>query len=169
MYYTDHEIIQHLKNRQDGVIAFIARKNMPVIEYMVQELGCGMYDAEDLFQEALIILITKIDSPVFELKTKFSVYLYAVCRNLCKYQNEKERQKERFFRMKLDDWDNHDFSENYDKLSDLCQQLLKLDWLGYKVKEIAQKLGKTERYISRRKYKCKKRLVELIKKDIGKD
>ena len=179
MHYTDNEIIQSLKNRDDRIIAFIIWKNLPLIERMVQELGCGMYEAEDLFQEALIILITKIDSGAFKLKTKFSVYLLAVCKNLCKYENGKEMQKESFFRMKLD---NEDFSENYDKelkekifienyhkLSDFCQLFLKLYWLNYKIKEIAQALGKPTRYISRRKYKCKKRLIEMIKKDRGKN
>jgi len=168
-----------LKNRDDKVIAFIVSKNMSVIEYMVYELGCGIYEAEDLFQEAFIVIIIKIDSDVFELKIMFSVYLYAVCKNLCKYQNEKEMQKERFFKTKLDDMDIQDFFINYDKelkekifiekfyiLSDLCQQTLKFDWLGYKVKEIAKKLGRIECYILKCKYKCKKRFVELIKRDI---
>ena len=51
---------------------------------MIHSNGGRPQDAEDVFQEALIILVGKIRKSDFKLTAKLSTYLFSVCRFLWK-------------------------------------------------------------------------------------
>ena len=83
--YSDQEIIDHLKERKSEAVRHIIRKYLPMVKYMVKEfrfsdgnilIKGSEKDAEDIFQEALYIIIKKIDSGEFRLTAKFSTFLY---------------------------------------------------------------------------------------------
>jgi len=173
--YTDSEIIDALKNRKNKVVQYITEKYLPMIVYMVEKMSGHRNSAEDIFQEALIIIITKIDKGEFVLEAKFSTYLYAVCKNLRLVQLRRQRTEDELFTPFDDNILNKDFNENtdrniqrklflhyYNKLSDKCRKTLRLYWLDMTTKEIAESLNSTEINIRKRKYLCKKKLVELI-------
>jgi RNA polymerase sigma factor (sigma-70 family) len=175
--YTDQQIIKSLKYRDNHVVSYISKKFLPMIKYMIKELNGEIEDAEDIFQEALIIIIKKIDSNEFKLTAKFSTYLYAVCKNLFEYKRKRERVAEKYIlkQVSADVVADEDFSENYDqnyqykiykhyfaKLGASCQEILNLSWLDTPIKEIAEKIGSTQGYVRKKKHECKKRLIELI-------
>jgi len=173
--YTDLEIIEALKNRENKVVQYITGKYLPMIVYMVEKMRGHRSSAEDIFQEALIIIITKIDKGEFKLEAKFSTYLYAVCKNLRLVQLRKQRTEDELFTPLDDNVLNKDYNEKperdikrklflhyFNELSDKCRRILRLYWLDITTKEIAETLKSTETYIRKRKYLCKKKLVELI-------
>jgi DNA-directed RNA polymerase specialized sigma24 family protein len=42
---------------------------------------------------------------------------------------------------------------------------MKMYWLDYSVKEIAKETGFTKNYVMKHKYECKKKLMELVKRN----
>ncbi len=173
--FTDQELVDELKKRNNHAVQFIMEEYFPMIEFMVEKMGGNTEDAKDILQEALIIIITKIDEGAFVLTAKFSTYLYAIAKNLQLLQQKKEKVAMKYLKSGLETIDKPHFVENYDRelkqrifkyyfnqLGKGCQKILKLYWLELSVKEIAQKLGKKEAYIRTHKYNCKKELVELI-------
>ena len=173
--YTDLEIIDALKKRDNRVVQYITEKYLPMIVYMVKKMSGHRHNVEDIFQEALIIIITKIDKDEFVLEAKFSTYLYAVCKNLRFVQLRRQRVEDEIFKP-LDDIELYpDFSDRstrelqrelflhyYNQLNDICRKTLRLYWLDMTTKEIAKSLNSTEINIRKRKYLCKKKLVERI-------
>lgn len=173
--YTDLEIIDALKNRENKVVQYITEKYLPMIVYMVEKMRGDRHSAEDIFQEALIIIITKIDKGEFVLKAKFSTYLYAVCKNLRLVQLRRQKVENKLFKPLDDNVLYDDYSDRYDKnlqrklfwhyynkLSDKCRKILRFYWLEMSTKEIAKSLDIKEKNVRKRKYLCKKKLVELI-------
>ncbi len=173
--FTDQQLIEGLKKRNNHVVQFILEEYSPMIEYMVEKMGGSTEDANDIFQESLIIIITKIDKEAFVLSARFSTYLYAIAKNLWLYQQKKQKVATKYEENFIPEFEKPHFAEKYDKdlkqkifkyyfdqLSEVCQNILKLYWLELPVKEIASKLGKKEGYIRTRKSGCKKKLIELI-------
>ncbi|MDF1550290.1 MAG: sigma-70 family RNA polymerase sigma factor [Bacteroidales bacterium] len=173
--YTDEQILKSLKHRENHVVAYIAKKYLPMVKHMLVEFKGDENEAEDIFQEALIIIIKKIDSREFKLTAKFSTYLYAVCKNLFDYRKKRKAAADKYLIAELETVAEEDFSEDYDKkyqykiykyyfskLGEGCQDILNMHWLDMSMKEIAEKLGSSEGYIRKRKHACKKKLIELI-------
>jgi RNA polymerase sigma factor (sigma-70 family) len=176
--YTDQQILKSLKRRESHVVAYIAKKFLPMIEHVLREINLEDEDAEDIFQEALIIIIKKLDSDEFKLTAKFSTYLYAVCKNLIELKKRKKAIESKYIVKKADISYEENFSEEYDrkyqykiykhyfsKLGSSCQNILNMHWLDMPMKEIAEKIGSTEGYVRKKKHECKKRLIDLITKN----
>jgi len=173
--FTDQQLIEGLKKRDNHVVQFIVEEYLPLIEYAIERVGGNTEEAKDIFQEALIIIITKIDKGEFVLSAKFSTYLYAVSKNLWMYQQKKYKAAMKYHKNYVGEISKPHFTESYDRelkqkafkhyfkqLSKTCQKILKLYWLELPEQEIAQKLGKKEGYIRLGKSRCKKILIELI-------
>lgn len=174
--YTDQEIVNSLKNRESHVVAYVAKRFIPMIKFMIKEQRADFLEADDLFQDTLMIIIKKIDTGEFILTAKFSTYLYAVCKNLIEYHSKKNEVRVRY--LTLHDkgvFQEEDFSEIYDEnlqhkiyqhyfytLGNTCQEVLKMYWLDVPMKEIAIKIGSTEGFVRKKKHECKKRLIELV-------
>lgn len=183
--YSDQEIIEHLKERNGEAIQYLLKKYLPMVKYMTLNykysdgrivITGDEYDAEDVFQEALYIIIKKIDSGEFKLTAKFSTFFYAVSKNLLKLRLKTRLSDERYkLENKTEVQTVDEPVESYDlkkkqmifdhyfaKLSPVCKKILKLSWQDYSNIEIAEELGNTVKYIAKRKHECKKRFIELI-------
>jgi RNA polymerase sigma factor (sigma-70 family) len=137
---------------------------------MIKTNGGNTQDAEDIFQEALIILCRKIKVPGFELTSKLNTFLYSICRFLWKDECKKTKKQ-----MPLDFDTGFNISEQYqmqdlidqelrarqaeqviNELGDRCRELLLLFYnAGLKLKDIAIKMGyNSEATAKNQKYKC---------------
>lgn len=56
----------------------------PKIKSMLLSYGASEDDAQDIFQEALLVMTDRLQKPDFVLNAKLSTYLYSVCRFMCK-------------------------------------------------------------------------------------
>jgi DNA-directed RNA polymerase specialized sigma24 family protein len=61
----------------------------PAARKMILRNGGTGQDAEDIFQEALIVFCRRIEDPDFQLTSKPSTYLFSVCRFLWKDELKK--------------------------------------------------------------------------------
>ena len=178
---TDTEIITLIKENRNNKAFPVLYRNFPVVKKLIVSKGGNIADAEDIYQEALIILCRKINETDFKLASQLSTYLYSVCRFLWKDELRK-RKKISFtdFETGIDNADENDLNEILvqeeqikvaekiiNELGERCKELLLLFYSGtMKLKEIAEKMGySSEGTAKNQKYKClenaKKKLREL--------
>ena len=147
-----------------------------MIRLMIYNLGGTSDDALDIFQDGLMILIEKIDSGEFSLTCKFKTFIYCICENLWKSVLVKRKAAVNYFRQKLNDDDEADFTEQIDKklherifrgafetLGPSCKNILKLHWEELTPREIADKLGLTYEYVKKKKCEAQAELIRKVK------
>lgn len=139
-------------------------------------------DAKDIFQDALMIIYKKIQSPDFELTSSFYTYLFGICyytwerrrRNKSKieampesYEEMKAFKYEPAIESDILNREKHKvFKDNFAKLGDFCRRILKLYFSEDSMNAIAEKLGLKNAHTARnRKYRCQKKLEEFIHND----
>lgn len=150
-----------------------------VKNYILKQ-GGSVDDAKDIFQDALIVIYKKATKEDFELTSQFSTYLLGVCRFLFFNKNKKNRNNhvtneelEKFnyennLEKSILDKEKHEiFESNFQKLGQLCRDLLESYFARMNMEEIATKLNLKNAHTTRnRKYRCQKELEKLIQADM---
>ena len=173
----DRKIIQHL-----------LKTIQPVIINTLMKRNAGRDQAADIFMDSLEAIyreiqkngvdetIAKLDNPP---KTKLQTYLTRINLNL--YFNQARRKK---IKVGVTEEQEKLYSENetitdelhqvmqrklfLEKLNQLgtdCQKVLRLFFERKSMKEISHTMNTTEQYAKKKKFTCKKKLIELIKRD----
>lgn len=174
--YSDREIIECLRNRKSYVVHYLFDRYLPMIRLMVIQMGGTGEDAKDLFQDALLIMLLKIDSRDFVLTCKFKTFLYSVCENLWKSILSKRQVSANYFLRRIDESSDQDFTEIYDNklysaifneifetLDPVCKNILKRYWEEENPKNIAKELGYSYGYVRKKKCECQANLIERVK------
>jgi RNA polymerase sigma factor (sigma-70 family) len=180
IHYTVEAILKGLKSNDNEVLNFIYRKYFPEIRFFVIKNSGSDEDAQDVFQEAIIIIYKKLRDGVLDLTCSFKTYLYSVCRIVWLKQLEKRKIKKDGFS------DNQvfvDLQEGVDEMAEEqeryklyqkhfqtlhvdCQTILKLFLEKVPLKEIANRMNiNSEKYLKKRKFQCKEILVKRIQND----
>jgi RNA polymerase sigma factor (sigma-70 family) len=87
----DQRIIELIRTGKSDLALNTLYKSFPMIRRLVRSKGGNTKDAEDIFQEALIILIRKAKDNDFKLTAQLSTYLFSVCRFLWKDQLKRQK------------------------------------------------------------------------------
>ena len=149
-----------------------------VVNYVKKNSGT-LEDARDVMQEGLIIIYKKLKNDDLELTSGFGTYFYGVCRfvwlNKLKKRSKKEVTTDDFGTLTTEEVNLEDkliesrrrilFEKKFEELTKECKKVLQLFFNGDSGKEIATKTGYAEDYVKRKKYKCKEKLVRLVKAD----
>ncbi len=181
--YSNLDLLNGIRRNDTIVLQYIYKNFYSKINFFIKKNSGDDDDANDIFQEAIIIIFRKIKASELVLDCTFETYLYSVCRFLWLKQLEKRKiEKEKIK-------DNHEYHEDlYDdgleKIVDLneryrlyqkhfinlgkdCQKILQLYFDKVPLKNIAQIMGfKSEKYAKKRKFKCKEYLIKSIKQDL---
>ena len=151
-----------------------------MIKAMVEDNSGNHDDANDVFQEAVILLYRKINNETFELTSSFKTYLYSICWHIwmkeLRDRNVKNDKLEEYKHLENNpenidvEYELHRryklYQEHFKQLPSDCQKILKMALDKIPAKKIAKKMGlKGEKYVKKRKYICKKTLVDSIKND----
>ncbi|GAL83213.1 ECF subfamily RNA polymerase sigma-24 subunit [Sporocytophaga myxococcoides] len=178
---SDELIIELIKTNKEDKAFRALYKHFPMIRKMILSNGGKLEDAEDVFQESLIILYKKVRYTEFKLTSKLSTYLYSVCRFLWKdilVKNGRrdfseiidlnESSEESIWTELTEPESDLKISEKIiNELGNRCKELLILFYIeAMKLKDIASRMGySSESTAKNQKYKClesaKKRLKEL--------
>lgn len=167
----DKELIAQIKKGDEKALDYIYKKNFKSIIKMVLNNRGTEDEAQDIYQDALIVLWQKVQKDDFVLTSKLSTYLYAICKNL--WLKELER-KSKLIGTEKDEVEFIDFEQKerikiihdcIDSLGDTCKKVLTYYYFdGMSMQEIAKKLGFANADTAKtKKYKCKKELDSLIK------
>lgn len=181
--YSNLDLLNGILRNDTIVLQFIYKNFYSKINFFIKKNSGDDDDANDIFQEAIIIIYRKLKANELVLDCTFETYLYSVCRFLWLKQLEKRKLEKEKIK------DNHDYNEDiYDegleKVADLneryrlyqkhfinlgkdCQKVLQLYFDKVPLKNIAQIMGfKSEKYAKKRKFKCKEYLIKSIKQDL---
>lgn len=185
---NDERFLNALRTANSSIIQEIYRNYFSRIREMILRNQGNNDDANDIFQEALMVLYRKVISRSdFTISSSFYTYLYGISRNLWLKELEKKR-KTRVTKLEYkehryeedpegiiwDEWDEEArksarerlYREKFRNLGDDCRKVLDLFLNGTRLKEIAKIMGYgSEMYAKKRKYKCQKKLMEMIRND----
>jgi RNA polymerase sigma factor (sigma-70 family) len=180
-FYTDDSIIDGLKRRDNGIIRYIYKEYYPTIKFLITTNSGTETDAEDVFQDALVVLYRKIAKENLVLTSSFKTFLYSICRNLWLQRLDRRVFSNEFLEMEdltelqdnflleqpEEEYEKYRlFQQHFLRLSPDCQKVLRLFMGKTSLKEIADIMGfKTEKYAKTRKFMCKEKLKNSIIND----
>lgn len=180
-FYTDEAIIEGLKKRESDLIRYVYKEYYPTIKFLITTNSGTETDAEDVFQDALIVLYRKIARENLVLTSSFKTFLYSICRNLwlqrldkrvfsnefLDLENLSELQENVYTGQAEEEIEKYRlFQQHFFRLGEDCQKILRLFLKKTSLKEIAEIMGfKTEKYAKTRKFMCKERLKNSIIND----
>jgi RNA polymerase sigma factor (sigma-70 family) len=182
IHYSDEAILEGLRLRSDYIINFTYREFFPLVKFLVAENGGSGEDAEDVFQDGIVILYTKISLNQLVLTSSFKTYMYSVCRNLWLQKLTRRKAvydkltdvddfidlpKDLFQEASLEEAELHRIIQiHFLSMPKDCQKVLRLFIKNIPLREIAGIMGfKTENYAKTRKYLCKQELKKRIADD----
>jgi RNA polymerase sigma factor (sigma-70 family) len=179
--YSDEAIISGIEAQNMLILKYIYKKFFQPVRFMVTSNSGRQMDAEDIFQDALLIIYQKISSGKLNLTSAFSTYLYSICKNIWLQKlNKKGLRIEYKDSMDFDlPEDSHNldlliednekfnlFQQHFRKLSEDDQKVMKLFLKKVPLAEIALIMGyKSYEYAKVRKYIIKEKLKNAILSD----
>ena len=180
VFYTDTELLTGLAAGNRNAVATIYKLYHSVLTKWILSRGGLEADAEDVFQEALVVLFEKAKLPEFCLTCKLSTYLFAISKRLWYKKMERaanfyslnEEESEKDLGTYDDDLLLHAEKEQQynqltkalDQLGEPCSSLLKA---FYEEKKNMQELAVSFHYTNAenaktQKYKCLTRLRKIF-------
>ncbi len=173
---NNKEFIQAFLTGEPQTMKVIYAKTYPYVERYILSRNGSKKDAEDVFHNSLLHLYVKLKENSLNIQ-HFESYLVTVCKNLWKRESGKTRVTNidglplvsesidmgSFF-IEEEQWSL--YKEMLKKISQQCQEILKLvfDKVGYDA--IVKTYGYSSQTVARQRvFKCKTKLVQLIKKD----
>lgn len=184
--YSSLELLNGIHRNDTIVLQYIYKNFYSKINFFIRKNNGDEEDANDIFQEAIIIIYRKLKANDLILDCTFETYLYSICRFLWLKQLEKRKQEKEKIK------DNHEynddlyddglemvvdlneryrlFQKHFTNLGKDCQKILQLYFDKVPLKNIAQIMGfKSEKYAKKRKFKCKEYLINSVKQDLEYD
>lgn len=183
--YTEVELLQGLAVGDKSVISAIYQTYRPILTKWIVSHGGLDSEADDIFQEALIIMYEKAKNPEFCLTCQVGTYIFAISKRLWLKKINRSGKSISFEEEIGDDEDdqtrnpfNYDedmtdywaeelkfdrLNEAMNRLGDPCNKLLHAFYIQNKsMQEIAADFGYTNAENAKtQKYKCLTRLKKL--------
>lgn len=176
--YTDVQLVAGIKTKNNAIFKYIIKLNFrPIKQYVLLNSGSSS-DANDIFQEALIILYRKVKEDSFELTSSLSTFLYSIAKLLWLKELSK-RTKNASITEELDYIVDDDesiseqihrnerlklYRQKYEELSDDCKKILQMFLMKITISEITKIMGySSEQHTRNRRYRCKESLIKRIR------
>jgi RNA polymerase sigma factor (sigma-70 family) len=168
---NEKELFERICKGDEGALELLYKKYYRMMTRLVMSNSGTEDEAKDVYQDALVVFWQKAISGNLVLTSKISTYIYSICLNL--WRKELERKK----RLSREEKDGAEFQDMdteeksriirgcIDQLDETCRQVLMYYYFdGMSMQDIADKLGFANTDTAKtKKYKCKKRLDELVK------
>ena len=173
---TEQELYDGIARKDDRAFQYLYQQHRDPIFRLVQRNSGTPEDALDLFQEGIVVLWTNISQGRFELRdeAKIATYLYTLCRN--KWMSKLRKKKiilplDTQPQVEIAD-DAEELQAHHDRirrierqleqLGESCQKLLTLFYYQKaSLREIAERMGLTEKTAKNTKYRCMLQLRTL--------
>lgn len=165
---NDHKILELICcNRHNEAVKALF-KFYPSVRKIVRQYKGTKEDAEDVFQESLVILYKKIEDSNFELTSSLQTYLVGISKNVLRdklrLEQKQSSSENEFLNQKDDEIPQDDRKKNIalksiESLGQKCLEILQ-SYYFYKMsmEEIAQKFNyASSKSAKNQKYKCLER------------
>ena len=175
--FTDSEIIQGMLQQRNDVIHYLYATNYRSVRNHIEKNNGSIIDAEDIFQDAIIVLFHKVRNNELTLTSSVHTYLFGVVKILWLRHLEKNKkhtfeaitdvmEKESFFDDLLKLERKKIFLYHFKELPQGCQKLINLFIRHCPIQEITTIMGfGTDQYTRNKRLRCKKSLLEKITLD----
>lgn len=175
--FSDSEIIQGIHLQRSDVLLYLYSKNYRIVKDLIEKSTGSETEAEDIFQDALIILFNKIRNNELQLTSSIHTYLIAIAKNLWYHILAKKKkvffeeitdykESENFFDAMLILERKKIFVQHFFELSEGCQKLIKLYIKHTLIQDITITMGySSEQFTRNKKTRCKQSLLNKILKN----
>jgi RNA polymerase sigma factor (sigma-70 family) len=181
--YTNEELLRGILRNNSLVLRYIYKAYFHKIYSFVINNKGGADEANDVFQEAIIVIYRKIkEDNLLISNSSFETYLFSVCRLLwlkqLQYKKESIVSHEDIdpYADQIIDDDLSEliqkneryklFQDHFQKMGKDCQKILQLFFEKVAIKQITEIMGYvSDSYTKKRKHQCKEYLVKSIKQD----
>ncbi len=177
-FTPEKEFLNRIRNNDRTVLGELFLRYERMVRSYVTGNGGDQADAEDMLQEAIIVLWQNVCSGKFELTSRLSTYLLGVVKN--KWRAEQRKRSRLESDADLGDYEDGNPSAldgvlsdeqrqrvrtALNALSEICRELLTLFYFEERsMAEIARLLGFANADVAKaKKYQCKKALATLLK------
>lgn len=172
----DNEIISSIRGGNRNKPISELYKEFPKIKANIISSGGNNEDAEEVFHDALVLLIEKVSEPSFELSSKLSTYLYGIARFLWKNELRKKNKENELEWSDTLNLSEKDIGYDYDRevkfqemekilisLSSKCQSIFeRFYYKSESMEVIAKALGfSSVNSAKTQKYKCMEQAIKL--------
>lgn len=177
---SDDLLINKLKDEDNTSFELLYKFYFPSVANYIRQNAGNNTDAEDIFQESILVLLQKVRQPDFALSSSLKTYVYAIAKNLWLKRlrdNKLVTPHEDFdFDDMVDDASQANFdepnqaaTEEYKvkgwlgKITQRCQQILEsIFFFNEPIENLMVKMGwKNKHTAANQKYKC----IEQIKRE----
>jgi RNA polymerase sigma factor (sigma-70 family) len=168
---NEKEVFERICKGDERALEFLYKKYYRMMTKLVITNSGTEDEARDIYQEALIVFWQKATSGNLVLTSKMSTYVYSICQNLWRKELDRKKRlshEEKDLAVSLDTDSaerNKIVARCIDQLGDTCKKVLMYYYFEeMSMQDIADKLGFANTDTAKtKKYKCKKKLDELIK------
>ena len=177
---SDFTLLTQLRTEDNASFELLYKSYSPSIFAFIKQNKGNNEDAEDVFQEAIMVLLQKVRQPDFVLSASLKTYLSAIAKNIWL-----KRLRDNKIIMAMDECELSDPTETFnielqpekteeekvrnwmERITAHCQQVLKaLFFYQESMDSLMIKMGwKNKHTAANQKYKC----IEKVKKEIGKE
>lgn len=167
-------IVEQLRKGNQQAIRDLYQLSFPACANFIKNNNGTTNDAEDFFQEALVVLYRKVSDSNFQLTSNIKTYLYSITRNL--WLNELRKRSKSGLKLVMDDHADKEYilteeeqvetkqeeEQKHNLIAKAVQNmqgnckdvLINFYFKKMSLREIAAKMGFTEQYAKKRRYKC---------------
>ena len=179
--FTDQSLVHALRSEAnpDDAIRYLYRTQFRLTSGYIKQNSGTEEDAEDIFQELVLVFIDILKKDKFRGESSVSTFLYALTRNI--WLNELNRRgrskiRDEIFEKGKDKTDldvSHLIADRetkmqlmnvVEKLGETCKKILLAFYFeNLAIREILQNLNyENEQVVRNKKYKCLKQLQEMM-------
>ncbi|MEZ5039761.1 MAG: sigma-70 family RNA polymerase sigma factor [Saprospiraceae bacterium] len=175
---TNEYYLKGLLAQEDKILEEMYDQFFPSILKHIRSNSGRLEDAEDVFQDTLVILYKQAQKGSLDLNSRFSTYLFAVARNQWYKRLRDVYQRETPIEL-APEIDNASWEETlgeterqqlvkskFKELGEGCQQVMRLYLEKRSMQQIAEAMGyKDAGYARKKKCVCQQQLIDLVRKD----
>lgn len=176
----DSEILQSIRSGENSrVLTYLYKVTLSKVRRYILKNGGNKEQANDIFQDAVVILFNQVRKNKFDEKYAVDAFIYSVSRNLWVNKIRRDRRISNYEDMGMFEdsaVDNGVLSDLitkersdavqrlFGKLNEKCRQILHYyNHEGLSMKQISEKLGyQSENVAKTNHYRCKQYLMKLI-------
>ena len=172
-----NKYLEGIKQSNNKILNEIYQNNfIPIKNFIINNSG-NEDDAKDVFQEVLITLFRRLQKEDIDIGVTFGTYLFSACKMTWFKKLKRTPTTDSIENLQIQDSSNIEeellgekksslFQKVMNKLGGDCKKVLEYHFNKKSFKEIADLMSYTgEEYARRKKYLCKKGLMDKIKKD----
>lgn len=79
---SDGQLLGRLRTEENGAFALLYKECFPSVAHYIHQNNGNDQDAEDIFQETVIVLLGKIRQSDFQLTASLKTYTFSISKNL---------------------------------------------------------------------------------------